>query len=46
MNPDFSPLPKLVIVNHSGKSFGVEGTVFGAVVIVLLFGRNAEKWWG
>ena len=31
---------KLVIVNYNGKSFGVERTVLGAVVIALLFGRN------
>jgi hypothetical protein len=46
LDPVFSPISKSVIVNHSGRSFGVKGTVLGAVVIVLLFGRNAEKWYG
>ena len=42
--PDFSPLSKIGLCNHSGRSIVAEGTVLEEVVIVLLFGRNAEKW--
>ena len=42
--PDFSPLSKIGLCNHSGRSIVAEGTVLGEVVIVMLFGRNADEW--